>query len=346
MGVWYCTREAIASAPDIELSARSYSAIDSAIESASRSVEGLLHRRFYPLVATKYWNYPNDQHAGIGRLWFDEHELISLTSFTAGGVTIASTDYFLEPVNDGPPYTHLEIDRASNAVFASNTSTPQRALALTGLWYHNDETTIGPLTEALDTSETGIDGTYLPTVGVGSIIRVDNERMIVIEKQWLTSTQTVQTALTASASNTTVAVTTGSVFQVGEIILVDSERMLVVDVAGNNLTVKRAIQGTVLATHNGSTIYWPRTLTVSRGALGTTAAAHDTATSVAMHVVPALVNELTIAYALNNLLQRAGGYARTVRAADSEGRPQGRGIKDLEEDTYRRYGRKARTVAV
>jgi hypothetical protein len=125
----------------------------------------------------------------------------------------------------------------------------------------------------------------------------------------------------------------------------DSERMLIVDIAGNNLTVKRAWDGTVLAAHTGSSIYAPRTLTVTRGALGTTAAIHTTAAAITCHVVPGLVRELCIAEATNLLLQGASGYARTIGAGDYTKESSGTGLANLRDQVYAAYGRKSRIRA-
>lgn len=356
MGVWYCTREDVKQTLDSRESARNHALIDRCIEAGSRSIDGhqpgggLLHRRFYPETATRYFDWPNHQYSRPWRLWLDANELISVSSLVAGGVTIASTDYFLKCGSgyEGPPYTHIEIDLDSSAAFAAG-NTHQRAIAITGVFGHsNDTTPAGTLAEALDASETGVDVSNSAAIGVGNIIIIDSERMIVTEKSMLTTGQTVQTtALTAADNNVTVNVTDGTTFNVGETILIDSERMLVVDIAGNALTVRRAFDGSVLAAHNtGTTIYAPRTLTVTRGALGSTAATHSTSTTIYRHVVPGPVRELCIAEAITEMKQGSSGYARTAGSGDAERLVGGRGLADIREAAYLNYGRKARISAI
>jgi hypothetical protein len=345
-----CTREDIKSALDSKDTARNNAQIDRANASATDAVEGLLHRSFVPWTGTRYFRWPNTQRSRSWRLRLNADELISITALTAGGVTIASTDYFLEPANDGPPYTSIELDLSSSATFGGG-STHQRNIAVTGVFgYSATEDTAGALAEALDSSETGVDvtGAAAVAIGVGSILKVDSERMIVTERGWLTTSQTVQTsALTALANNVTVNVTTGSAYVTGEVILIDSEKMLIVDIAGNALTVKRAWDGSVLAAHNtGVTIYGARTLTVTRGALGTTAAAHDTAAAITKHVVPGLVRDLAIAEAVVRLQQEGAAYARVVGSGDNQRESSGRGLKDIRDAAYAAYGRKARHRAV
>lgn len=343
--VSYCSREDVKASLDVKESARANAQIDRLIKASSRAIEGLTHRFFYPWTGTKYFDWPNDQYAKTGRLWLNQHELVSASSVTTSGTVISSADYFLEPVNSGPPYSHLDLDLGSSAAFDSG-NTAQRSIAITGVFYQLDETTAGALAEALDSSETAIDVTDSAVIGVGHIIRVDTERMIVRGKSMLTTAQTLQTPVTASNADVIMAVTTGSAYNVDEIILLDSERMLIVDIAGNNLIVKRAWDGSVLASHTGSTIYALRTLNVTRGALGTTAAAHDTASVINKHLPPPLVEQLAIAETLTALQQEGSAYARVVGSGDNQREASGKGLADLRDQVYTRYGRKVRMRAI
>lgn len=346
MGVSYTTRERVKSALDIAETARVNALVDRAIESGSRMAEGLLQRRFYPWTGTRYKDWPDVQSRRSWKLYLDEDELVSVTSLVAGGVTIASGSYFLEPSNApalGLPYTQIQINLASTAVFDSD-DTHQRAIAIGGVFAGCtlDETPGGTLAEALDSSETAVDVSDSASVGIGSLLRVDSERMIVTNKTLLTTGQTLQTPLTAAESDQSVVVTTGSAFAVDEMITLDAERMRIVDIAGNTLVVQRAQDGSTLAAHTGSTIYAPRTLTVQRGVLGTTAAAHSSGADLAVHVVPGPVESLSTAYALNEVLQKASGYARISGAGENAKEFTGRGIKSLEADAVQAYGRRAR----
>jgi hypothetical protein len=348
VGAVYATRESVKGALDAAETARNDAQVDRAIETASHNVEALLHRRFYPQTATRYFPWPPLQRSRSWRLWLDADELISVTALVAGGTTIASTDYFLEPANSGPPYTSVEIDLGSSAAFQpAATGTHQRAIAITGVFGHSaDEAPAGTLAEALDGSETGVDVSDSSLIGVGSIIKVDSERMIVTARTMLDTGQN-SSALDAASSGVTITGVTAGTIAVGEVLLVDSERLLVVDVAGTTLTVKRAWDGTVLAAHsNGADLYALRTLTVERGALGTTAATHSTSTAITKHVVPAMVRDLTIAEAINQLQQETSGYARIIGEGETAREGTGRSLYDLRKDTVAAYGRKARTRAV
>jgi hypothetical protein len=155
-------------------------------------------------------------------------------------------------------------------------------------------------------------------------------------------------SLTASVADVSItASTTTGIPIVGETILIDSERLRVVDVAGLVITVQRASDGSVLASHAGSAdIYAPRTLTVTRAALGTSAATHADTTAITRHEVPSLIAEFTTALALNTLLQRSSGYARESGSGDNAKEFTGRSISQIKNDAMTTYGRMARIGAI
>lgn len=347
--VWYATRESVKGALDVAETARNNLQIDRALGSASRVVDGLCKRKFYPWTGTRYFDWPNSQRSVPWRLWLDDNELVSVTTLTAGGVLIAAADYFLEPANSGPPYTYLEIDLASTAAFTSST-THQRAIAITGVFgYSADEESVGSLAGPLAGSESATASITWTTArfGVGDILRIDSERVIVTERTYVDSTQNTTGALTAVSSDVTVGVASGTAFAVEEVIRVDAEKMLVLEVVGNNLTVKRAWDGSVLATHSSNAdVYTLTGVEIDRGQLGTTLAAHLTGATIYRHVVPDLIRDLTIAEALDQLQQEGAGYARTIGEGEGAREGTGRGIGALRRDVRVVHGRRARTRAV
>lgn len=353
--VFYCTREEVQDAFDTREAAHRSAQIDSAIASASDDIDGWLNRHKHglaPRTATRYFNWPQ-RFSAAHRLWLDENELISVTSLVAGGTTIGSSDYFLEPVNSGPPYTYIEIDLESSAAFAAGNTT-QRAISITGLWgINNDQVTAGALAEALDSSETAVDVSDASLVGVGSVLTVESERMLVTGRSPLATTQVLGSAMNASKSDQTVDVVDGTKLHTGEILLIDNERMRITDISGNNATVTRAYDGSTLAAHSlGATIYALRTLTVERGALGSTAAAHADLTAVTKWDVPSLVRDLAKGEAITRLEQEFSAYGARVYSdeaeRDSSGTEvvSGRGLTDLRKSCARRYKRKFRKAAI
>jgi uncharacterized Zn finger protein len=216
---------------------------------------------------------------------------------------------------------------------------------ITGLWgYRNTETTLGATTAAVSTTTATtltVDGATSAVVGVGSVIRVDSERMLVTER---TNTSTGQTGtITASKSDVSLTVADGTKFAIDEILLIDSERMRVDDIAGNDLTVERAYDGTVLAAHTAATIYAQRALTVTRGALGTTADTHGTNSTVSLWQPPGLIRQLVKAEAIWNLLQERSGWFRLASSTGKSAPEVSRTALDaLRDQVYTEHGRKAR----
>ncbi|MGY5048300.1 hypothetical protein ACWDE0_22110 [Streptomyces sp. 900105755] len=349
-GVWYATREEIKAELDVKETARSNARIGRALEDASRRIDGLMNRAFAPVLTTRYFDWPNFQYAYPWRIWFDQWELADIpTSVTSGGVTIPLNACNFEPVNSGPPYQSVELRRDLPYSFGVS-STPQRDVAITGLWgYRNSEATAGALVEVLDVSETGIDvnGATAAAVGVGSILRVDSERFIVTDRQQLDTGQTLAAGLTNQNNAVTVTVPSGAAFAAGETILIDSERILIEDIAGNQLTVRRAWDGSTIAAHTlGATIYAPRTLVVTRGALGTTAATHTNGASISVWQPPGPIRQLCVAETVTDLLQGRSGYARTAGSGENERETSGKGLADLRDSAYTAYGRKARQRSI
>ncbi len=351
----YTTRETIKRALDQGEVPRNNRNIDRCIQSASRNAEGLVHRVFYPRTATKYFDWPNAQDALAWRLWLDDNDLISITTLSSGGTTISATDYNLEPNVTGPPYTRLEINTSTSASFGGG-NTHQRDITITGLWgWSDDHLDVGTATEALDASETAVDVSAAASadIGVGSILKIDSERMLVTERTQIDTGQNVGGAgLTAAKNSVTLAVSDGTQFAVDEVLLIDSERVLVTEIAGNNLTVERAFEGSTIAAHAaGVDIYAPRTLTVQRGALGSTAATHSSGVTVSVWKVPPAVRQYVTAEAIHELMQEQTGWFRTMSASSIFGGTAKRAatveaLMDYRDQLYQTHGRKARTRAI
>lgn len=348
MNVRFATREDVKRALDSAETARDNARVDAALDGATDSIYGLTQRRFAPELKTVYFDWPDQvQRNKSWRLWLDRNELISVTSFVSGGVTIPPANLKLYP-NSGPPYSRVEISlSSSSALTAANTF--QQSIAATGLFGHsNVEAAAGLLNGAVaSTTATTLAVTNSAAIGVGSLIRIDTERLNVIGKTMLTTGQTLQApGLTDRANSETVPVTNGAAYAIDETILIDAERMLVVDVAGNNLIVKRGWDGSTLAVHTaGATIYAPRTLTVQRGVLGTTAATHLDQAPIVEWQPPSLIHDLAVAEALLTLGQQSSGYLQEVRAATAARRVTS-SIDELRAQVLVTFGRQARSRAV
>jgi hypothetical protein len=345
----YCTREDVKRSLDIKETARNNWQIDQALQATARNIEHHLHRQFYPLVTTYYWDWPNYQYAYPWRVWFDQWELADTTVnppvVTTGGEVISNSDIFWGPWNGSPPYTYMELNRSTSAAFGVS-ATPQQDIAITGTFGYDITTdAAGTLAAAVSsTSATTVTVSCgYPLADVGHLLVVGSERMLVMDNATADTTQNnISGATTANMADNAITVSNGALMNVNEIILIDQERMLVVDISNDILTVIRAWDGTVLSAHNaGTEIYAYRTLTVQRASYGTTASTYSEGTAVYTHHVPLLIRNLAIAEAGNTVLQRSAGYG-SIGADGYETVNLGAGLADLWDEAMTSYGRKAR----
>lgn len=341
----YCTREDVKRALDRAEGVTADWEIDRAVETGSLMVEhpDVLNRVFYPTVTTRYFDWPV-----VGSrpwvLWLDENELVSVITITNGsGDALPATDYFLEPRNVGPPYASVEIDLSSGASFEAATGTYQRSVAITGVFGYDVTTrAAGAAGEALDDSETELTVSDASKIGVGDLLTVGAERLLVQDRVSVTTGLTLGGDITA-AKNVEQFTASGAGLNIGEVVTIDAESMLVVAIASTTITVRRAWDNTTLAAHSsGATIYAPRSLTVQRGVLGTTAAAHVDGAALTVHDYPPPVRSLAIAEALTMLGQERSGYARSIGSGDSAREHRGAGLKDVRKAVRGVYGRKGR----
>jgi len=347
MSIWLATREEVKGAADIAETAYMNSRIDRALEGGTEDVEKLCHRVFYPTLATCYFDWPDPQQGTSFRLWLNQHEVDSVTEVTSGGVVIPSSDYLLYP-QSGPPYNRLEINVSSSSALGGG-STHQQDIGITGVYIGCavKEDPAGTLAAAISsTTATTVDVTDSGAIGVGQLVRLGSERMVVTGKSMLTTGQTLQTPMTADTSNTTCVVADGSTFAVGEVILLNAEKMLIEDIADDTLIVRRMYDGSVLAEHTGSTIYARRRLTVERGVLGTTAAEHSLGAAIVKHRFPAAARRMAIAEAQNTLAQESAQWARQIGSGENAREAFAKGLRDARDQCYNALGRKARMRVV
>lgn len=286
MRPWYVTREQVKRASEVKSTMRSDAQVDRLIGAASRDVEGDLHRTFYPVVAT--YDFP----APDGDILYLEFELdvdlVELDMLSVDGAAVDPADFQLLPL-EGPPFTMIQFKERI-------VSSAKRPIEGAGIWgYDNVTAAAGQLAAAVpDATSTEVEVTDSAAVGVGDLLTVEAEKLMVADKVMLDTGQNLGGDLTASTADRTVAVQDGTAFAAGEVLLVDAEKMLITDIAGSQLVVLRAWDGSVPATHTAPVdIFAPRQLSVQRGALGTIAATHADGSGVARQVY----DELVVAYA-------------------------------------------------
>lgn len=316
----YATREAVRAALGSASTARDDAQVDRAIEQASIDVDSLCNRTFQPVMATRYFDWPSEQTPRSWRLWLDQYDLITPTQILSAGVVVPPTDYNLEPANEGPPYRYIETRLDQPSLWAGG-STWQHAIAITGWWGYSDtQVPAGTLAAAIgDTTGTTVTVSDSSTVGVGDLLACGAERMTVTDKALVDTGQTLQTPVAAKKDEVLFQVTDGTAYHRNEVLTLGAERARVRDIAGNVLTVERAYDGTLLDSHSGESIWAPRLLTVTRGAVGTTTATATNGTTVTRWAPPGIVRTLAVAEAMSTLMQEQAAYARTVRSQAGTG---------------------------
>lgn len=361
----YATRQEVARALDVKATAYDSARVDRACNAGSDSVDGQLQRVFYYMLDTRFWDWPNYQYTYPWKLYLDRSELADVTNnvpvVNSGGVLISNADIFWgDPNYPGPPYTYMELNRSTSAVFG-NGPTPQREVSIQGTYgYWTKTVPAGTLGQNVGASDSAVYVSTSATPGVGDVMIVDNENMLVVDASYIDTGLTVSSGgTTAQASDNTLGVSSGTDFTIGEVIMIDSEWMRILAIYGNNLIVKRAVEGSVLATHSASAAIWAaRYLSVLRGQLGTTTATHTSGTAITVQRSPGLVKQLAVAESIVDLVGETAAYAYVTgnlssgtgmggsgRTRTREPNPGG-GLPDLRERTMQAYGRQARSRVV
>lgn len=370
----YCNRDDVKRALDIEgITATSNARIDRALGTVADTIEGQLHRVFYPLDKGRFFDWPNYQYADPWKVRFEQWDLVVLTALESPrGTPVPLNQLFLEPVERKPgfPFEWMELDRSTNAAWGMG-PTPQHSIYATGTWgFGADTDPSGTLTAGIGTSDATIIVSDSSLSGVGDVLVLDpgtsaapfpswpgtagalgaptGERVLVTGRSAVTTglTQSGQGCTSAASDDATLATTGSGTLNAGEVILLDQERMLVQEIVGATATVKRAWDGTYLAEHSAAPVYAYRQLSVLRGQLGTAAASHSSSATVARHRVPSLIRDLSIAECLNQVLQEGSGYARTVGAGETAMPAPGIGLAEKWDEARATYARRARKLAI
>jgi hypothetical protein len=359
----YCTREQVRRALDVKQASYTNEQVDRAICAATDAVEDLTARKFYPLDTTRKWDWPNFQYTYPWRVWLDNFELAAIPTLVTTGslnsipITIPIAACIFQPVNEGPPYTRLELRRDMNYGFGNN-PTPQLDIAITGTYgYWTRTRSAGQLAASMGPGDLTATVSNGISVGVGDVMIIDSERMIVTDANYMNTTIVYAGVSTASAADNVMGVPDGTQFVAGEVLQIDAEWMLVLAINANNVIVKRAWDASILSPHSGGTVYARRLLSVLRGQLGTTAATHSNAAPVTVSDVPGLVRELAIAEAEVWVSQEPTGYSGASapqkpttagRGGYSVSEPvAGAGLPDIRQRVQNsRFTRKARSRVI
>lgn len=155
--------------------------IERLIETASRRLDDMCGRKFYPTIETYTYDIPYDD-----TIWFGD-DLLSVVTFTNGDATaIASTEYNLKPYNAYPKYCLALKDTSSTILTTDSNASSEGVLDLVAYFgYHEQFATrawksAGTIAAAWASTSTltvtMTSGHTLDTSG-GQIIKIDNEIM-------------------------------------------------------------------------------------------------------------------------------------------------------------------------
>jgi hypothetical protein len=358
---WLASREDVALALDRGSSVRDAGALDRHVASATdKIVQYSGYPGYAPFVGTRYFAWPADDTSSAyatHRLYLGRNILISATQVTAGGTAIptGAGGYQAYPRNrvDGEPVRFLELDRAGSRSWSDGSTGPQDQVAVTGTWGWSDvQVAVGTLDGPMSSSTTALTlaaASGQRRAGVGNQLIVDNERMIVVERQMIDTGDALTTDLAAYDSSTilsSVVVADGTAYAVGETIAVDAEDMLIERIRANTLYVRRGWGGSTLENHaTGADIYADRRLIVERGAAGTTAATHADGAAVARWVEPPALHTLCIALAIDEAHQVGSAYARVAGSGENANEMRGTGVREAWKSAGP-YFRRGRVYAV
>lgn len=346
------SREGLALALDRGLNVYSIEGLDRALYAATDTIENAFERHFHPHAGTYYYDIPADDTSTSTpswRLWLAPHDLITASAVTVGGVAV--TGYQLRPDNRlNRPAEWIELDRAGSSSFNSGSAYSQRRAAIAGVWGWWDESkSCGALAAEVPQDQAYADLATAPAVGgaqvgVGHLIKVGSERMVV-EDRYLTDTgENLSSNLAATVSAaipTSITVADGTDYAAGEMLAIDHEMMLVQRVLSNTLFVRRGYAGTPVAAHTtGADIYAYRRLGVYRGAAGTTEADHLAGAAVTRWVPPYALEALCIAIAEEVAVQEGAAYARTAGEGESMRETRANGLEAAWRRARASYSRK------
>lgn len=331
---WYASREAIKQALTLPGVDR-HRLIDRTAAAASREIERVLgDRHFYPV--TKKREYPWPQKDGHASSLFLDQDLIAITALTKDGddeTAITSGDYFLEPVNDGPPFSRIDIDSASGNFFSSASDSAQRAVRVTGRWGYNEDTEAAGTVDdssGISASDTTLEVSDASLIDVGNVIFIGMEAIFVKERATKDTGANLDTAdLTRDESNVTVNCSNLALVHPGEIIQINAEKMLIesrsATTGAGTLVVERAYDGSLLAAHSQpQDMLAFRSLTIVRGVNGTTAAIHADTTAIARYLPPPDI-ENTV-FAIAEFYYQHGGAGWTGELAAGDAVAESRGV--------------------
>jgi len=258
------------------------------LREASASLQGKIGS-FIPVVEIR--SFRIDQHVHFGD-WVSINPLLTVSSVKINDVE--SSEYSLEPRNRkwiNGPYTGIS--------FENTCLWPGDIIKISGEWGLYDaeiETEFSiTLDNTLKTFSLSNGGYFSP----GMVLHIDDEQMLIVSGNGsngspapIDSEANLSVDIESNMIEQIIDVSDGTKFSENEVIRIGSENMLVEKISGNELTVRRGWNLSIISEHSADDdIYVYRSYQVERGVNGTEAGSHDDA-AITVYVVPEDVNWL------------------------------------------------------
>lgn len=164
---------------DLQPSASDDKLIERLVVRASRRIDDLMARRFYPRVETRSYDVPSGRD-----LWLYD-DLLEVTTLTNGDDnTIASTEYTLHPANEYPKYKLVLTEATTYLWEEDSSSNSEQVIDVLGYWGYHDRyatdawTSVGTLGAAWNSTTTltaTMTAGHTLAVGGGQVVKIDNE---------------------------------------------------------------------------------------------------------------------------------------------------------------------------
>lgn len=308
----YCTADELVRDMATQEGIRSVGLSDR-IKEASKAIQGKFGS-FIPIQETRTFTAEYDMDVDKS---LPISALLEVQSIKVNGYAI--TDYCLQPIQRhwlNGPYSMVQRDLG----FSKGDE-----IEITGLWglYNETEEIDLSVSQATDSEKTVV-VTNGGLISLGMVLLIDSEQEYVISGNGskrspspTKATSLLNGAITDIASEQILLVDNGSEFFEGEVLRINSEDILIDRVSGNELTVQRGWNESLIKSHlDDAEIYVYRTFGVVRAVNGTIAAAH-TSSAVKRYLVPDDLNWLCRQIAGLMMMKAASGFQGRVGSSET-----------------------------
>lgn len=164
---------------ELEASDRDDGVIERLIVSASRRIDDMCNRRFYPRIETKSYDVPNGR-----ALWLEDDLLEVITLTNGDDNTIASTEYIFNPKNEYPKYAIILTEATSTLWEEDSSFNTEQVIDLLAYWGYHDRYsleawgtagTLGAAWNSATTLTATLTAGHTLDANGGQIIKIDNE---------------------------------------------------------------------------------------------------------------------------------------------------------------------------